>query len=179
MNMFNQEQIVPPGAKVYMIKDNGLFPNNNGLPLVVYQGIFVTGRLADPDHIEETFSKNSWVGSWRNGIYPYHHYHSTAHEVLGIYSGSVRVQFGGDDGITLLGQSGDVLVLPAGLAHKNLWSSHDFRVIGAYPAGTSWDMNYGKEGERPGTDENISRVPLPDSDPVYGSEGIVHTHWKI
>ena len=89
----------------------------------------------------------------------------------------MRVQFGGEDGITLVAEAGDVLILPAGLAHKNLWSSHDFRVVGAYPQGTSWDMNYGKEGERPEADKNIARVPLPPTDPVYGKEGPLRKAW--
>lgn len=174
-----RETAPPPGVSVHLIEDKGLFPNNNHLPLVVYQGVFQSEGAVDPSRIGRRFSENLWEGSWRNGIYPYHHYHSTAHEVLGIYSGSVRVQFGGEDGITLVARAGDVLILPAGLAHKNIWCSHDFRVVGAYPAGTTWDMNYGKDGERPKADENIARVPLPADDPAYGQEGILLKLWKI
>jgi len=162
----------------HLIKENSPFPNNAQLPLLVYTGAFSFQEKLDPGLIEKAFSKNRWQGSWRNGLYPFHHYHSTAHEVLGIYSGSVRVQFGGEDGLMLVAGAGDVLVLPAGLAHKNIWSSHDFRVAGAYPQGTSWDMNYGKNGERPGADENIACVPLPEEDPVYGAEGVLLKHWN-
>jgi uncharacterized protein YjlB len=88
------------------------------------------------------------------------------------------VQLGGEDGLKLAAGVGDVLVLPAGLAHKNLWSSHDFRVVGAYPRGTTWDMNYGKPGERPGADENIARVPLPENDPVFGAGGVLLNYWN-
>ena len=168
-----------PGVQIHLIKENAPFPNNGDLPLVVYQGAFSFQETLDPGLIEKTFSMHDWAGSWRNGLYPFHHYHSTAHEVLGIYSGSLRVQFGGEDGLKLAASTGDVLILPAGLAHKNLWSSHDFRVVGAYPRGTSWDMNYGKSGERPGADENIARVPLPGNDPVYGAEGVLLKHWNF
>jgi len=168
-----------PGVLIHLIKENAPFPNNGHLALVVYQGAFSLQGALDPGLIEKTFSKHGWVGSWRNGLYPFHHYHSTAHEVLGIYSGSVRVQFGGEEGLKLVASPGDVLILPAGLAHKNLWSSHDFRVVGAYPRGTTWDMNYGKTGERPGADENIARVPLPENDPVYGEEGVLLKHWNF
>ena len=173
-----QEINIKPGVKFHLIKGNAQFPNNNHLPLMLLQGAFVFKDDLDPALIERTFAKNKWTGSWRNGLYPFHHYHSTAHEALGIYSGSVRVQFGGEEGIKVVAEAGDVLILPAGLAHKNLWSSHDFRVVGAYPSGTAWDMNYGKEGERPVTDENIARVPLPAADPVYGVNGILVKTWN-
>jgi uncharacterized protein YjlB len=145
---------------------------------MVIQGAFQFDGKPDPDLIEKTFAQNQWKGSWRNGLYPFHHYHSTAHEVLGVYSGSVRVEFGGENGIKMAAAAGDVLVLPAGLCHKNVWSSHDFRVLGAYPSGTTWDMNYGKGGERPTADENIAQVPLPEYDPVYGKDGVLFKHWS-
>ena len=174
-----QEINAKPEVSTHLILGNALFPNNEGMPLVVIQGAFNFEGILDPALIEQTFAGNRWKGSWRNGLYPFHHYHSTAHEVLGIYSGSLRAQFGGEEGLKLAANAGDVLILPAGLAHKNLWSSFDFRVVGAYPEGTSWDMNYGKEGERPEADENIANVPLPSSDPVYGAEGFLKTLWKI
>ena len=177
--MDNQEINASPEVSTHLIQGNALFPNNERLPLVIIQGAFPFRDHLDPALIEKTFAGNRWKGSWRNGLYPFHHYHSTAHEVLGIYSGSLRVQFGGEEGLKVAASAGDVLILPAGLAHKNLWSSHDFRVVGAYPEGTTWDMNYGKEGERPDADENIASVPHPSSDPVYGAEGFLKTLWKI
>ena len=77
------------------------------------------------------------------------------------------------------GQSGDVIIIPAGVAHKNVGSSSDFRCVGAYPLGQSWDMNYGKPGERPQADQNITKVPLPESDPVYGIDGPLVKSWVV
>jgi uncharacterized protein YjlB len=170
-----------PKEKVasYLLKDDGVFPNNSGLPLVIYEGAFHFEKLPDPGRIESVFAKNNWRNSWRNGLYPFHHYHSTAHEVLGIYAGSVRVQFGGETGPVVVASVGDVVVIPAGVAHKNLWSSHDFRVVGAYPAGQTWDMNYGKKEERPASDENIRSVSLPLMDPVLGTEGPLVELWSL
>jgi long-chain acyl-CoA synthetase len=45
--------------------------------------------------------RNGWSGTWRNGIYAFHHYHSTSHEVLGIAAGSAAVRFGGEGGATV------------------------------------------------------------------------------
>lgn len=128
-------------------------------------------------NFEGRFQKHQWVDCWRNGIYDYHHFHSTSHEVLGIYRGSAKVQFGGPQGVILEVQAGDVVVIPAGVAHKNLGSSSDFGVVGAYPEGFEPDMNYGKSEEHPKVDQNISAVPVPLSDPVYGDHGPLFQHW--
>jgi uncharacterized protein YjlB len=160
------------------LKDDGTFPNNPGHPLVLYKkAIRITGNRG-AETIEDVFHSNRWGGSWRNGVYPFHHYHSTAHEVLGVYKGEARVQFGGEKGPILAVASGDVVIIPAGVAHKNINSSTDFRVVGAYPPGQTWDMNYGKAGERPAADKNIASVPDPKADPVYGSTGPLLDLWK-
>ena len=35
-----------------------------------------------------------------------------------------------------------------------------------------------KPGERPGADERIARVPMPETDPVLGREGGLLDAWK-
>ena len=160
------------------LEDDGTFPNNPTHPLVVYKKAVRMETGQGAEIIETIFHSNKWEGSWRNGIYPFHHYHSTAHEVLGIYRGDARVQFGGENGPVMAISAGDVVIIPAGVAHKNINSSSDFRVVGAYPAGQSWDMNYGKTGERPATDRNIAVVPDPIKDPVYGLNSPLLRLWK-
>lgn len=160
------------------LKDDGQFPNNERLPLILYRNAVNNADQDSASIIENLFSKNHWVGSWRNGIYNIHHYHSTAHEVLGVYSGSASVQLGGEQGIICELHIGDVVVIPAGVAHKRLKSSADFRVVGAYPTGQTWDMCYGKKGERPKTDQNITDVPTPQTDPVLGDEGPLLDLWR-
>ena len=162
-----------------LLSDDGIFPNNENLPLLLYQGAMDLSMRHPARAVEDLFSAHRWVGSWRNGIFGYHHYHSTAHEVLGVYSGNAHVQLGGAKGPEFTIQRGDVIVIPAGVAHKNLGSSFDFRVVGAYPAGQRWDMNYGKAKERPRTDRNIAEVPLPEKDPVFGYVGPVIEIWHM
>jgi uncharacterized protein YjlB len=162
----------------HLLPDDGTFPNNALLPLLVYRGVL---RLTDSDRgrtVEEIFESNGWTNAWRDGVYDYHHYHSTAHEVLGIIHGSARIQFGGPSGISLLLEQGDVVIIPAGVSHKNIGDNTDFVCIGAYPDGQEYDMNYGKEGERPGADENIRNLPLPATDPVYGMNGPLIKNWE-
>lgn len=170
--------IQSPQVVAHRLKDDGLYPNNEELPLVAYNG-----ALSLPDHnpaasFETLFGANQWSGSWRNGVYGFHHYHSTAHEVLGVYDGAAQVQFGGERGVVLSINAGDVVVIPAGVAHKNLGASRDFRVVGAYPRGQRWDLCYGEPGERPRADQNIARVPLPQADPVYGTDGPLIEYWS-
>jgi uncharacterized protein YjlB len=160
-----------------VLQDDNIFPNNK-LPAILYKGVIDLSSGSEATIVEQLFQVNGWGNSWRNGIYGFHHYHSTAHEVLGVYSGSASVRLGGDRGETFELEIGDVVLIPAGVAHKNLWSSNSFKVVGAYPKGQNWDMNYGRDGERPGADLNIKNVPLPDFDPVFGDKGPVEALWE-
>lgn len=158
-----------------LLADNGDFPNSR-YPALVYENVFApSGDLASS--FEELFARNGWTGAWRNGLYRQHHFHSTAHEVLGVYRGSVRVRLGGPAGPLIDLKVGDVAVIPAGVAHKNEAQSADFAVVGAYPSGTSPDMQYGKPGERPHVDQNIARLEGPVLDPVEGKNGSLVRLW--
>ena len=121
----------------------GTFPNNENLPLVIFKNPFQDVDIS-PDHFENCFSNHGWPAAWRNGLFDFHHYHSTAHEVLGVYSGWVRACFGGPQGQILEAEKGDVIIIPAGVAHCNKGQSPDFMVVGAYPLGQPRDMKYGK-----------------------------------
>jgi len=128
--------------------------------------------------VENLFAANNWSNSWQNGVYPLHHYHSTSHEVLGIFGGSASLRLGGEQGKTVEVRSGDVIVIPAGVGHKNLGASADFRVVGAYPDGRSWDLLTGKPGERPKADQNIAALPVPHTNPVYGTGLPLKQFWS-
>ena len=166
-----------PQAVGHALQDDGTYPNNERLPLLAYPGALNLPEQNPATAIEALLRANGWGGSWRNGVYGFHHYHSTAHEVLGAYSGTAQVQLGGEKGIVLSIQRGDVVIIPAGVAHKNLGASPDFRVVGAYPHGQRPDMRYGRAGERPEADRAIAAVPLPQADPVYGTNGPLMEHW--
>ena len=161
----------------HIIQEDGLFPNNGLLPLLVYRQAFPFLDESSPGTVREVLETNSWKDSWINGIYDYHHYHSTAHEVMVMLSGSARVQFGGPNGIALTVEKGDVVIIPAGVVHKKMDDADGFSCMGAYPQGQQYDMNYGRKGERPKTDENIKEVPLPENDPLYGNDGPLVKNW--
>lgn len=158
--------------------DDGTFPNNGRLPLLIYQDTLTLPGRNPARAIEQLIESHNWGSSWRNGIFSHHHYHSSAHEALGVYSGKAQVQLGGPEGPQFSVQRGDVIVIPAGVAHKNLGCRPDFRVVGAYPAGQSWDLNVGKAGERPQADRNMANVPLPETDPVFGETRPLVRLWR-
>lgn len=161
-----------------LFTDDGRFPNNANLPFVVMKCVFKNGSTS-PEQFEELFTTNCWPAAWRNGLYDFHHYHSTAHEVLGVYSGWVTGRFGGPKGDVFEARAGDVIIIPAGVSHCNTGQSPDFRVVGAYPFGQSWDTKYGRADERPEADNNISSVALPGSDPVFGPDGPMMSLWHV
>lgn len=164
-------------VEAFILTDDGTFPNNARLPLLVYHGVLGTAAFDLVARARELFHRNHWGGIWVNGIYGYHHYHSTAHEALAIAAGEAKVQFGGKRGVIATVEAGDAVVIPAGVAHKNLGSTKDFTVVGAYPKGQHYDMCYGEEGERPEADENIAAIPLPQADPFGGLDGPLMRHW--
>ena len=160
-----------------LLYEDEYFPNNPSLPLLIYKKVFNLPPEDGAGLIEKTFEKNQWSNSWRDGIFDYHHYHSNTHEVLGVYSGNCIVQFGGEYGVTEELRTGDVVIIPAGVAHKKI-AGEDFKCVGAYPLGRSYNMHYGEPGEKVQTKPEISEVPLPETDPVFGPTGPLNRYWE-
>jgi uncharacterized protein YjlB len=169
-----------PGALIiedYLFADDGRVPNNPRLPAIVYRCALTTGADAAA-RCAALFARNGWTGAWKNGVYPHHHYHSSAHEVLGIVHGYVRVRLGGKGGRTVELRAGDVVVIPAGVAHRNEGASPDLLVVGGYPHGQKPDMRGPDATDRAGVALQIAGVPLPAGDPVYGSAGLLRERWR-
>lgn len=158
-------------SKSVLLKKGEKIPNNEKLPVVIYQ-------QAKSRDIEELFHQHNWLNSWTNGVYNYHHFHSNTHEVLGVVKGEADILLGGETGEVIHISSGDVIVLPAGTGHKRISSSSDFKVVGAYPSGMEPDLK--KEDvhcER--FREDINSVPLPNQDPIFGYHGPLIEYWNI
>lgn len=147
-------------------------PNNTAFPVIVYRHI---EQAQGSDAFEEMFSQNGWNGIWRNGVFDYHHYHSGAHEVLGVGRGEGTLQIGGPDGQVLEVKKGDCLILPAGTGHKRLRSSADFQVVGAYPRGQEADIQ--TSAPTAAMLAKIKSLPKPDTDPVLGASGGLNDLW--
>ncbi|MFD1142694.1 cupin domain-containing protein [Larkinella insperata] len=166
-----------PEPEAHLFKDDGTIPNSR-YPLLIYHNAFSETGSAGASWLEKRFAANNWTNSWRNGVFPYHHYHSISHEVLGVYSGSALLHLGGEQGEKIRVKTGDVVVIPAGVGHKRLDASADFGVVGAYPDGRDYDVLRGQPGDRPKADQNIAAVPLPQTDPLLGRESGLVRIWK-
>jgi uncharacterized protein YjlB len=157
----------------FVFADDGAIPNSS-LPLLVYR------QAVPPDAaaIERIFTANRWPAAWRAGVHPFQHFHSEAHEVLGVAEGETQVQFGGPNGQMLTVRAGDVVVVPAGVGHCRQSESEGLVIVGAYPDNTpSRDLRRGKPDEHEEVVRNIAAVPLPQADPVGGPDGPLGRIW--
>jgi uncharacterized protein YjlB len=162
-----------------MFEDDGSIPNNPRLPFVVYRNAVDLAGTPNPEEvIESTFARHGWGDMWRNGIYPYVHYHSMIHEALAIARGRAKVRFGGARGKDFDIVAGDVVVLPAGTGHQCLWASPELVVIGAYPKGGRFNVCRGSKAEHAKAIKSIGKVPLPETDPVRGKHGPLMRLWR-
>ena len=163
----------------FRFADDGETPNNPALPLVLYRGaVDVSG--ADPAAaFEKAFAAHGWGDGWRNGIFDFLHFHTRTHEVLGIARGTAKVEFGGAKGETVELRAGDVAILPVGTGHRRLSCSRDLLVVGAYPAKSCIDQHRPSQVSHDKAEADIAGTPLPQQDPVFGSDGPLKQLWKL
>ena len=159
----------------FKYSNDGRIPNSR-YPVLIYRNAFEERGEKGAEWLEKRFRENNWANSWRDGIYPYHHYHSITHEVLGVYEGKALLHLGGEEGEKVEVSAGDIIIIPAGVAHKNL-GSDNLKVVGAYPNASEYDIKTGEKGERPEVDRNIAAVNIPEKDPLLGMDGGVPWIW--
>lgn len=147
-----------------------LLPHHERWPLLIYRQalVEVTAERART-HLE----KHGWKRIWVDGIYAFSHFHSNTHEVLVICEGEAEVEFGNRKKVEV--GKGDVIILPAGVAHQRITSSPDFLVVGGYPFDLEYDMCKKIDDAR---QKRIDAVILPQQDPIFGKGGPLFDHWS-
>ena len=155
----------PPGEKI---------PNHPRFPVLIYRDVeAIDGAAA----ARALFAEHGWGGSWVDGVFDFHHFHSTSHEALAVVAGTATIELGGPQGRAFEVAAGDVLVLPAGTGHRRATARDGFTVVGAYPAGQeNYDLLRGDDpAEVEAARRRIEALPAPPEDPV-GGEGVAR--WR-
>ncbi len=163
-------------VETHYLKGNGRIPNSR-LPLLIYRGAVQVGVA----EMEEQIRRNDWPPEWHSsfGMYPRHHFHSDAHELIAVTRGTMVGLFGGHDGVRATVNAGDVIVIPAGVGHFGESITEDLRLTGAFPAGYAiHDFRLGYPDEYARVVDRAQRVPIPANDPLHGPKGPLVEIWS-
>ena len=173
---FSTKPVGEAETRTLPLKENGGVPNNPQLPVVLMRS--AVSPDAGAAAIRRLMEGNGWGGTWQYTVFDFHHFHPNAHETLVVASGEAALVLGGEGGEEVRVNAGDVLVLPAGTGHFRADASPDFLVCGAYPRGQEdYETLRADEPWPEGLAGKIAGVPLPASDPVYGSSGPLTKAW--
>jgi len=176
----------PSTPECYYLKKSTAHVPNSPLPVLVYRNVLPSEPTAETTR--DAIEPNDWLQGGVFKHYPAHHFHSVTHECYAVFKGSSRLLLGrgpldqpdGGNVEVELGP-GDAIVLPAGVAHCSIRSENDYEYVGLYPRGSPhWDNNFCKAGEDETKEKarNARAVPVPDSDPIFGTDGPLVEIWR-
>mgnify|MGYP003628062268 FL=1 len=160
---------IPPPETLHLDSDETTGYPNSPLPVLIYRQVLDTGSAEErAESFEAMFKRHGWPPAWRYHLYDFDHFHSTAHEALGIFRGQARARLGGPNGQETVLNEGDVLVLPAGMGHASVEADEDFCMVGAYPPGQEPEIERGDPTQLEAAQARVADVALPEYSPVGG-----------
>ncbi len=160
---------IPPPETLHLDSDDTTGYPNSPLPVLMYRQVLDSGSAEEQaDSFEAMFKRHGWPPAWRYHLYDFDHFHSTAHEALGIFRGQARARLGGPNGREVMLYAGDVLVLPAGVGHASVAASDDFCMVGAYPPGQEPEIERGDPAQLAAAQARVATVGLPENGPIGG-----------
>ena len=121
--------------QTHLIPAYNLTPNTSlqHRPLLIYRSPFPPTTITASQIEAHLTAIGVVTPAWRYTMYSTSHFHSTSHEVLSISRGKAKLCFGGEGNegrVEVLVGRGDVLVVPAGVAHRLLEEVGDGGFIG-------------------------------------------------
>lgn len=160
---------------IFYFREDRFIPNSPH-PLLVYRSFFDKESDACENWLRKKFINHKWFPF--SGLQPFDVpcYYVNTHIVLGVCAGEAKWQLGGTLGLTMVIEKGDVLVIPAGVALRNLESSADFKISAA----SSLDVipKIRKEATSHLKDPGrIADISIPETDPVLGTGDGLLTIW--
>jgi uncharacterized protein YjlB len=163
-------------AVLQTFEADGGIPNSR-LPLVFWRDR-LPAEARSGTAATALFRRNGWRGTWVYTVFPFWHFHTRGHEALACVSGRARIGFGGDRGIKVDVEIGDVCVIPAGVGHRRFDSSPDFQMAGGYPPGQEGDILKPGDLDDATIAREIAELALSETDPVSGRGDGVAAIWK-
>lgn len=160
-------------SETLLLGPNGWVPNNPASTVLLYRAVLPAGGA---EAIEAVLCKHGWPPDWRDRVYTYHHYHSTAHEALGCVAGTARLMLDGGGGRKMTIGASDLLVLLAGIGHRQISASDDFLLVGGHRQRQNRDICC--ESADAAKRARITAVPLPRCDPAVGQYGPLTRLWS-
>lgn len=127
-----------PSPETYFLQRPTPHVPNSPLPVLVYRSALPLNPT--PESTCELIEGNNWLEGGIFKHYPVHHFHSITHECYAVFKGCSKLLLGRgpldpatEDDLLVDLNEGDVIVLPAGVAHCSLESSEDYEYVGLYP----------------------------------------------
>src|SRR3954462_10935626 len=157
----------PPGDRI---------PNHPSFAVLVYHDV-EPAASGDADAVRALFAEHGRRAAGGAGVFDFHHFHSTSHEVLAVVAGTATLELGGPQGQAFDVAAADGLVLPAGTGHRRAAAAGGFTVVGAYPSGQEdYDLLRGDDpAEVEAARRRVAALGAPAGDPV-GGDGVAR--WR-